>query len=387
MKKPKIIITLIFIVVIVFIFVRIKEIKSRKPVPSISEIQKTEGIPVKTLKAVSGNLQPTISESGTIQGWKEVAVMSDLTERIIAVNADVGDLVQKGQLLVQLKRDEMKTRVKQAEAAYQVVLDLSSEIRANLKNIKSRYLRMKKLFEQEVITRQEWENVQTELEVVEAKSQRIDSQIQSAQANLDYAKLQLSNTSIHSPIKGYVTFKNCEPGEFATRPMGMESDILMRVVNIERVDIETEISEKNIIHIYLGQKVAIKVDALRGEEYVGKVTEINKAADPDSHTFGVKVRINNPEGKLKPGMFARLNFLLKSQEGIIVPREALLSREKGNYIFIVENNRAKLRPVEIGLILDSRVLIAKGLSEGDSFIISGQTNLENGDKIIIKEKQ
>ncbi len=384
MKKHKITITLIFIVVIVFIFVRIKGVKSRKPVPSISEIQKAEGIPVKTLKAVRGRLQPTISESGTVQGWKEVAIMSDLTERIIAVNADVGDLVQKGQLLIQLKRDEMKTQVSQAEAAYQVVLDSASEIKANLKNIKSKYLRMKKLFEQEVITRQEWENIQTELEIVEAQRQRIDSQTQQAKANLDYAKLQLSNSSIYSPIKGYVTFRRCEPGEFATRPMGMESDILMRIVNIERVEIETEISEENITHIYPGQKVAVKVDALRGKEYVGKVTEINKAADPNSHAFRVKVRLNNPKRKLKPGMFARLNFLLKSHEGIIVPREALVSREGTDYLFIAENNRAKLRPVEIGLILDSRVLIAKGLSEGENFIISGQTSLKNGDKIIIK---
>ncbi|MCK4245238.1 MAG: efflux RND transporter periplasmic adaptor subunit [Candidatus Omnitrophica bacterium] len=385
MKKPKIIITLIFIVVIVFIFVRIKGVKSRKPVPSISEIQKAEGIPVKTLKAARGRLQPTISESGTVQGWKEVAIMSDLTERIIAVNADVGDLVQKGQLLIQLKRDEMKTQVNQVEAAYQAVLDSASEIKANLKNIKSRYRRMKKLFEEEVITKQEWENVQTELEVVEAQRQRIDSQTQQAKANLDYARSQLSNSSIHSPIGGYVTFRRCEPGEFATRPMGMESDILMRIVNIERVDIETEISEENITHIYPGQKVAVKVDALRGKEYVGKVTKINKAADPDTHTFRVKVRLNNPEGELKPGMFSRLSFLLKSQEGIIVPREALVSREGTDYVFIAENARAKLRQVEIGLILDSRVLIAKGLSEGEDFIISGQTSLKNGDKITIKE--
>ncbi len=385
MKKPKIIITLIFIVVIVFIFVRIKGVKSRKPVPSISEIQKAEGIPVKTLKAARGRLQPTISESGTVQGWKEVAIMSDLTERIIAVNADVGDLVQKGQLLIQLKRDEMKTQVNQVEAAYQAVLDSASEIKANLKNIKSRYRRMKKLFEEEVITKQEWENVQTELEVVEAQRQRIDSQTQQAKANLDYARSQLSNSSIHSPIGGYVTFRRCEPGEFATRPMGMESDILMRIVNIERVDIETEISEENITHIYPGQKVAVKVDALRGKEYVGKVTKINKAADPDTHTFRVKVRLNNPEGELKPGMFSRLSFLLKSQEGIIVPREALVSREGTDYVFIAENARAKLRQVEIGLILDSRVLIAKGLSEGEDFIISGQTSLKNGDKITVKE--
>ena len=387
MKKSKILIILIFIVVIIFIFVRIKGVKSRKPVQSISEIQKTEGIPVKTLKAVRGKLQPTISESGTIQGWKEVAVMSDLTERIIAVNANIGELVQKGELLIQLRQDEMKTRVNQAVAAYNAVLDSSSEIRANLKNSKSRYLRMKKLFEQEVITRQEWENVQTELEVAEAQSQRIDSQTQSAMANLNYAKLQLSNSSIYSPIKGYVTFRRCEPGEFANRPMGMESDILMRVVNIERVDIGTEISEGNIRHIYSGQKVAVKVDALRGKEYVGKVTEINKAADPENHTFHVKVRINNPKRELKPGMFSRLSFLLRSQEGIIVPREALVSGEKGNHVFIVENNRAKLCPVEIGLILDSRVLIAKGLSEGEDFIISGQTNLKNGDKITVKETQ
>ena len=86
-------------------------------------------------------------------------------------------------------------------------------------------------------------------------------------------------------------------------------------------------------------------------------------------------------------MFARLNFLLKSREGIIVPREALVSGEKGNHIFIVENNRAKLRPVEIGLILDSKVLITQGLSEGEDFIISGQTNLKNGDKITVKETQ
>ena len=385
MKKIKMIITLISLALIVLIFVRIKEIKSRKPVLSISEIQKMEGIPIKTLKAIKGKLQPTISASGTIQGWKEVDIMSDLTERIIAVNANIGELVQKGELLIQLKRDEMKTRVNQALAAYQAVFDSASEIRANLKNSKSRYRRMQKLFEEEVITKQEWENVQTEVEVVEAKSQRIDSQIQQAMANLDYAKLQLSNSSIYSPIKGYVTFRRCEPGEFATRPMGMESDILMKIVNIEQVEIEAEISEENIMHIYPGQKVAVEVDALRGKKYIGKVTEINKAADPENYTFCVKVRFNNPKMELKPGMFTRLNFLLKSQEGIIVPREALLSREKGDYIFVVENNRAKLRPVEIGLILDSRVLLAKGLSEGENFIISGQTNLKDGDKIIIKE--
>lgn len=234
--------------------------------------------------------QGELLASGTIEGT-EVVVSSKAVGKVLEVKVDEGDRVKEGELLAVIDPQEASVLLKSARAKY----DLA----------KSDYERSVKLFKDKMISDQQYHQAKTNYEA--------------ASAALEAAKIALENTEIRAPINGIVLVKAIEPGELAN--IGTP---IVTIADLSEVKLTVYISEKDIGKIQLGQEVAISVDSYPDQKFKGRVIYISEKAEftpkaiqtkeeRTTQVFGVKIKIPNPEMKLKPGMPADAQFKWNSQ--------------------------------------------------------------------------
>ena len=201
-----------------------------------------------------------------------------------------------------------------------------------------------------------------------------------AKANVGYLQTQIAYVHIRAPAKGVVAQRNIDAGESA-----LPGVPLFRLVNNAQVYVRAQIGEVNIRNISKDQTVKVTVDALGGTEFRGMVAEILPVAEPESRAFDVKIQVLNKEGKLKQGMFARVEVVAQRQSNVlVVPREALIEQEGKSLVYIAEGVQAIQKEVQTGLQDADRVAILSGLQEGDRVVVSGQDQLTPGQKIEIR---
>ena len=198
-----------------------------------------------------------------------------------------------------------------------------------------------------------------------------------AESHINYLHTQISYAHIRAPAAGRIAQRLADPGESATPGVP-----LLRLVNNSRVYIRARIGEVNIRHLSKGQRVKATVDAVGDEEFVGTVSEILPAADAEVRAFDVKVSVPNARGRLRAGMFARIEVITQQQTDVVViPRDAVLRREERTFVYVVERGGALQRDVQTGLEDAERVAILRGLQRGDQVVIRGQDQLQPGQPV------
>ncbi|MCC6443365.1 MAG: efflux RND transporter periplasmic adaptor subunit [Armatimonadetes bacterium] len=204
--------------------------------------------------------------------------------------------------------------------------------------------------------------------------------VQQAKANIALARQQLANASIKSPINGIVMERLTEPGEMANL-----GDPLMKIVSLSTVYFEAALPETNFAQVRVGQTVAVKVDALPGKSFLGRVQKILPSADTSSRDFTVKIAIANPTGTLRPGMFARgLITVAKKSNAITIPTDAVFHDAEQNKVFVVQGGKAVLRNAALGIQTDHKVEVLSGVRAGEQVIVSGQINLKDGQSVEVR---
>jgi HlyD family secretion protein len=228
--------------------------------------------------------------SGTIEGT-EVVVSSKAIGKVLAVKVDEGDTVKEGDLLAAIDHRDADAALKNAQARYDLAV--------------SDYERSKQLYNSSMISSQQYDQSKTNFEA--------------ASAALETAKNSYDNTDIRAPISGVVLVKAIEPGELAN--FGTP---IVTMADLSEVKLTVYIPEKDVGKVQLGQEVAVSVDSYPNEKFIGKVIYISDKAEftpkviqtkeeRTTQVFGVKIKIPNPEQKLKPGMPADAQFKWNSQ--------------------------------------------------------------------------
>ncbi len=201
-----------------------------------------------------------------------------------------------------------------------------------------------------------------------------------AKANVGYLQTQIGYAYIRAPAPGIVAQRNIDAGESA-----LPGVPLFRLVNNAQVYVRAQIGEVKIGEIDEGQVVKVTVDALGGVAFRGTVSEILPIAEPASRAVEVKIRVPNAEGKLKQGMFARIEIIAEQQTNVlVVPREAVIERDGKSFVYIAERGQAIEKEVQTGLQEADSVAILRGLNQGDQVIVRGQDRLESGQRIEIR---
>lgn len=387
--------------------------------------KQTNGKEVEIAKIETMSIVETVSATGKIQPEVEVKISSEVSGEILELPFKEGQKVNKGDLLVRVNPDLIQSSVNRAQASYQNFRANLEQAEATLKQAKADYDRNKALFEKGVISKADWDRSLASYETAEAGKSSAYYSVKSAAATVNEAKDNLTRTTIYAPMSGTISMLNVELGERVVGTQQMAGTEILRVANLNNMEVEVDVNENDIVKVAIGDSTVVEVDAYLKKEFKGLVTEIaNSAAGTltaDQVTnFKVKVRILEEsykdllEGKpehyspFRPGMTATVDIITKKRNNVVgVPISAIViktdtssskkpkakstktNEEKFECVFINTNGEAKLKVVETGIQDDSNIEIVKGLEEGQELIIGPYTlvskTLKPGDKVEAKK--
>lgn len=192
----------------------------------------------------------------------------------------------------------------------------------------------------------------------------------------DEIGFQFEKAPVESPIDGVVGMVYVDIGASVSsqEPVGL-------VVNMDTVKVKINVVERDLPKIRKGQIAQIEVDAYPEETFGGVVERVSPVVDLTSRTALVEIEIPNPEHRLKPGMFARMNILVEEKKGaLIIPRDAIVKVNSSNCVFVIDsNNKVHQRKIELGLHENNKFEVIKGLNEGELVVTMGNIRLKEGD--------
>jgi len=349
---------------------------------------------VETAKVERRDITETVLGSGTVQPEKEVKISSEVSGEIIELPVKEGQQVKQGDLLVRINPDIYQSAYARAVATMENARSRLQQQKAQLDLAKSEYLRSKQLFEKGIIARADYLKAKTNYETALAAYQSGQFQVKSARAGVKEAADNLKRTEIYAPMTGTVTRLNVEKGERVVGTKQMSGTELLRIADLNRMEVLTDINENDIVKVHRGDTAWVEIEAFPGRKFSGIVTEIANSAEntlPNASqtvNFKVKVRIlkdsyrdlipeNNPDlSPFRPGMTAGVEIVTHKKTDILtVPIAAVTIREDSTgteheTVFLFDNGTAKQRFVKTGIQDEQYIEIKEGLKEGDE-VISG----------------
>ena len=385
---------------------------------------------VETAKVSRETIVETVNASGKVQPVKEVKITADISGEIIDLPVKEGDHVKKGQLLVRIKPDQYQRGVEKADAGVNSAKAslanakaAMAQSKANMEKIKIIYNRNKGLLAQKAISQADYDNSEADYKVAMAQ---IDATTETAEgakfaltsaiASAKEAKDALQKTEIFSPIEGTISKLNRVLGERIVGMIQMEGTEVMRVAQLNTMEVQADVNENDIVRLKLGDSADVEVDAYRGQIFKGIITDIASSTSSATLTndkvtnFTVKIRLQatsyksvNSEDKnmptpFRPGMSASVAIYTKKVENVMaVPISAAAARNKKTkdssgldkqdiVVFLLQkDNTVKECKVKTGIQNDAFIEIKEGL-KGDEEIISGpfttvSKDLKDGDKV------
>ncbi len=317
--------------------------------------RRTDGVTVTTDKVESRDLEAVVSASGSIQPERSVNISADTMGRVVNLAVDEGDIVKKGQFLLQVDPHDLETQVQNQEASLAGARSSLEETRkqidsakASLAQSQQALARQEMLMKQGLTTRETYDNAQSDFQMKKAAEdlaeQSLNTQqtrIKQQQAQLDSANYDLTKVRIISPIDGIITKRNIEEGEtVVVGTMNNAGTVLLSVADMAKIQAEINVDETDIPSIKLGQHAKISIDAIPDKTFDGIVTQVgNSPIDSTGTTttsssstratnFKVVVKIDGPIPAVRPGFSCTANITTATRSKVLsVPIQALTVRE------------------------------------------------------------
>ncbi|RLD42798.1 MAG: efflux transporter periplasmic adaptor subunit [Bacteroidetes bacterium] len=315
--------------------------------------EKKQAVPVKTMMAKDETITKTINYTATLIPFEEIYLAPAAPGKIEKIYVEIGDRVSKGQVIATMDRTNLESA------------------RINIANLKTNFERLEELKKTNTIAQQQYDEVKTAYEA----------------AKVSYQFL-LDNTELKAPFNGVISGKYFENGEnFSGAPNTRAGkSALVTIVQINKLKALIGISASYFPQIKKGMKANISCDIYPDQTFEGEVYNIYPTIDDATKTFTVEVKINNPDLKLRPGMFTKIQLNLGEGKAILVPTIALIKQTGTNdlYLFVNKNNIAVKQPVLTGRLFDDKTEIIEGINEGDEIIVTGQNKLKNQTAIIVE---
>lgn len=199
----------------------------------------------------------------------------------------------------------------------------------------------------------------------------------------DETGLKFERAPVESPLDGTVGRVYVDLGANVT----VQTQIAL-VVNMDKVKIELDIPEKYLPRVSVGQKAKISVDAYPDEEFSGEATKLSPVLDLDTRSAPIEITVDNANHRLKSGMFAKVRLVLqKRRNAPVILKEAVMGKEPGLYVYVVEGKKAALRKINLGIRQGPYYEVKNGLGEGDLVVIMGQQRLYDGAPAAVEEKE
>lgn len=266
-----------------------------------------EGIAVETAPVEVRTVTQTVTASGKVRPEVEVKISSDVSGEIVFLELEEGDRVEQGQLLVQIQPDFYAAQREQAEAGLLQAQADASRAEAEMIRARDDLNRSEMLAERGVIAQMELESAQTQFDVAKASYEAAQFRVRSQRASLSQAADQLRKTSIYAPMSGTVSQLNVEPGERVVGTSQMSGTEILRIAELDDMELEVDINENDIVNVAVGDSARIEVDAYPEEPFRGVVTQIANSArvsgagtQEEVTNFPVKIKIRAYDGAPTP---------------------------------------------------------------------------------------
>ena len=273
---------------------------------------------------------------GTLEARAHADLYAKTAGQIVEVLADTGDPVREGQLLARIDAAEQNEQIDQLRAAVAMADATLAQRRAALEIARSNAGRTQSLFEQQLVALQQHEAAQAELKGAEAQVAVARAAVEQARANLSAGRVEVEKTRIVAPFSGWVGKRHLDMGAFAAA-----NQPVFTVVDLSTIETTIPLTEKDAGRVRVGQPAVLTVEALRGAQFQGRVARIASLFDPQTNTAEAEVEVANPDGRLKPGMFANVAVALATAaDALLVPRAALVEQERATYVFLAERSAA-----------------------------------------------
>ena len=415
-KKIYIIVGILLSIVILLVVLKSKGIIGKNDDSKEVEIAKANEI----------TIVETVSATGKIQPEVEVKISSQVSGEIIDLPVKEGQVVKKGDLLVKINPDVYTSGLNRSVSNYSGTKSGLDQADASFKEAQASYERNKTLYDKGIISKSDWDKATASFEVAKANKHTAYFNVQSASASVKEAKDNLGRTIIYSPNDGTISKLSVELGERILGTQQMAGTELLRVANLNNMEVEVDVNENDIVKINIGDEAKIQVDAYLKKEFKGIVTSISNSASTTTTAdqvtnFKVKVRILKESymdlinGKpatyspFRPGMTATVDVITKRKQNVIgIPISSVViksdttatkpfamgddknkvkskSDKKYECVFVKVGDKAKIRIVKTGIQDDTNIEILSGLNKGDEVItgpyVTVSKELNSGDKI------
>ncbi|MFO0706213.1 MAG: efflux RND transporter periplasmic adaptor subunit [Nitrospira sp.] len=314
-----------------------------EPVPSVVSAAPAAAIQAALVEVASVQMPVRVEVTGQVSAIHQATLSSRIQGTIDRLFVREGMTVTKGQTLLQLDNRDVEA-------------DLA-RVSAEVENAKAQLDRMKTLYAQDAVSKQEMENATRSYKVAEANRKAVVA--------------QLSYTVVKAPFDGVITEKKVEAGELAS-----PGQPLLKLEDPRHLRLEATVAEGDLQAIVRGDKLPVFIDALPGRTLNGVVSQILPAGDPQTHTFTVKVDLPDVQG-LKSGMFGRFQLDKGTSHTIVLPASAIVERGELTNVFVVGADRiARLRLVKVGRRFDRRLEILSGVNVGEQVLLEGTRGVD-----------
>ncbi len=350
-----------------------------------------------------------VTAPGTLAADEQISLGFKVAGRVSQLKVDLGSFVRKGQIIAQLETEDFKSRVEQSEAALQqarvrlglppqssedpnddrIVIEntaLVRQARARLVEAQRNRDRAAQLVEQGVQPKAELDRTDAALKVAESQYQDAIEEIRNRQgvllqrrSELVLARQQLSYTTLYAPGDGAVREKKTSVGEYLAAGTPVAT-----IVRLHPLRLRVEVPEREAVGIRAGLPVKITVDQDAGA-YAGRVVRLSPAIQEQSRTLIIEAEVDNQQGRLRPGAFARAEIQTSTTSGVVtIPPSAIISFAGIQKVYLVQNGKAVERPVITGKRETGWVEITEGLQLGDE-VVDAPGNLVTGQAVTVEK--
>lgn len=326
-------------------------LKLPEPVKSKSAFKRV--VAVKVIPVESAEFIESVEAVGTARANEQVLITSKYADFIEEVYFEDGQIVKKGDVLVQLHNQEEVAKV--------------NELAANLSESKAQLKRLTELLASRAASR-------SAVEQQESSTKAVEAQLVSARAKLD-------DLTIRAPFSGILGFREVSKGAYID-----SGDVITSLDDLRRIKVNFHFPERLLTDIQVGQQISAVTAAYKNEAFLGEITAIDSRIDANTRSIKVRATIDNLALKLRPGMMLQINVLTQVEKILQLPESSIIPIEDKHYVYVIDNDVAARKAIEIGRRQPGIVEVVSGLKEGDLVVVEGALKLRDGAAVNVLSK-
>ncbi len=322
-------------------------------------------VPVEVMVMQPENLMEYIDAVGTAEALYDANVSAETAGRVLKIAADVGSKVRTGDTVIVLDGETQRLQLESSRAQLEI---------AEASNMKSEkdFARVEDLYTSDNISESEFEQARLMARTAKGKYDL-------ALASFGLAQKAYDDTRISAPFDGEITATYVDPGE-----MVAPGQVVFTIVRTDTIEVNVEVSARDALSLKAGMKANVRSRLIPDNVVTGIVHSVSTKANEATKQFPVKILVPNNERAFLPGVLADVSIVTGSiSDAIVVPFDAVLSRNEKKVAFIVENGVAGMRDVSVGSQRFNNVILLSGVIPGDTLVVVGQHSLRDGQKVVI----